>query len=148
MRVSKVNWFKLNAYWIIQSKLLLTLRKWLISFESFFYFTTINPSIGQRRRGNVTSVSNVCGATRFSCSGSLKDSMNYRKCVSNFPFNLIGKSSIPLITGQSWRGFESWYTGGSKTTIRCCFADRLNQKFRSVCDTGYPFVDSMLFGIA
>ena len=35
----------------------------MISFESFFYSTTINPSIGQRRRGNVTSVSNVCEAT-------------------------------------------------------------------------------------
>ena len=55
--------------------------------------------------------------------------MNYWKCVSNFPFNLIGKSTIPLITGLSWRAFKSWYTGGSKTRIRCCFADRLNQKF-------------------
>ena len=29
-----------------------------------------------------------------------------------FPFNLIGKSTMVLLTGQSWRVLKSWYTGG------------------------------------
>ena len=28
-----------------------------------------------------------------------------------FPFNLIGKSTMAFLTGQSWRILKSWYTG-------------------------------------
>ena len=124
---------------VSKRKLLLTLRKWLISFESFFYSTSINLSIGQRRRGNVTLVSNVCEARPIFLFWVLKGLDELLEMRFEFPFNLIGKSTIPLITGISWRVFKSLRTGGSKTRIRCCLADRLNQKFSSVCDTGYPF---------
>ena len=29
-----------------------------------------------------------------------------------FPFILIGKSTMEFLTGQSWRVVKSWYTGG------------------------------------
>ena len=44
------------------------------------------------------------------------------------PFILIGKSTMALLTGQSWRILKSWYTGGGlKQGFRRCFADGLNQ---------------------
>ena len=30
-----------------------------------------------------------------------------------FPFNLIGKSTMAFLTGQSWRVLKSWSTGGT-----------------------------------
>ena len=30
----------------------------------------------------------------------------------DFPFNLIGKSTMTFLTDQSWRVPKSWYTGG------------------------------------
>ena len=29
-----------------------------------------------------------------------------------FPFNLIGKSTMAFLSGQSWRVLKFWYTGG------------------------------------
>ena len=75
---------------------------------------------------------------RDHCSGPPTDLMNYLACVQTphspqnlgrgertsvhrlwitgshfeFPFNLIGKSTMVLLTGQSWRVLKSWYTGG------------------------------------
>ena len=47
-----------------------------------------------------------------------------------FPFNLIGKLTMALLTGQSWQVPKSWYTGGGPGQgFWHCFADRLNQKF-------------------
>ena len=55
-------------------------------------------------------------------------------------FNLIGKSTMALLTGQSWRVLKSWYTGGGpEQGFWHCFADQLNQKFISVCDIPYLF---------
>ena len=52
----------------------------------------------------------------------------YRKCVLNFHFNLIGKSTMAFLTGQSWRILKSWYRGGSlEKGFRRCFADVLNK---------------------
>ena len=35
-----------------------------------------------------------------------------------FPFILIGKSTMAFLTGQSWRILKSWYTGGGKGGCR------------------------------
>ena len=72
----------------MQRKLLLNLRKWLISFESFFYSTTINPSIGQRRRGNVTLVSNVREATPIFLFWVLKGLDELLEMRFEFPLQL------------------------------------------------------------
>ena len=46
-----------------------------------------------------------------------------------FPFNLIGKSTVVFLTGQSWRVLKFWYTGGvPQQGFRCCFADGLKQR--------------------
>ena len=45
-----------------------------------------------------------------------------------FPFNLIGKSTMAFLTGQSCHVLKSWYTGGDlEQGFRRCFADGLNQ---------------------
>ena len=31
-----------------------------------------------------------------------------------FPFILIGKSTMMFLTGQSWHELKSWYTGGGQ----------------------------------
>ena len=50
-----------------------------------------------------------------------------------FPSNLIGKSTMAFLTGQSWRVLESWYTGGDpEQGFRRCFADGLNQSQPSI----------------
>ena len=54
-----------------------------------------------------------------------------------FPFNLIGKSTMAFLTGQSWRLLKSWYTGGKpEQGFWRRFADGLNRKFSFVCDAG------------
>ena len=42
-----------------------------------------------------------------------------------FPFNLTGKLTMLLLTGQSWHVLKTWYTGGGpEQGFWCCFADR------------------------
>ena len=49
-----------------------------------------------------------------------------------FPFILIGKSTMSFLTGQSWRGLKSWYTGGGlELGFRRCLTDGLNQSYVS-----------------
>ena len=49
---------------------------------------------------------------RNPCSWPPTDSPNYRNRVSN-AFNLIGKSTVAYLTGQSWRLLKPCvYTGG------------------------------------
>ena len=63
-----------------------------------------------------------------------------------FPFNLIGKSTVAFLTGQSWRAFKTWFTGlGLKQRFQHCFADELNQRFGSVCGAGYRLRAQLLF---
>jgi len=55
----------------------------------------------------------------------------------DFPFNLIGKWAMALLTGQSWRVLKSWYTGGGpQQKFWRCFADWAKPEFRFVCGTG------------
>ena len=45
-----------------------------------------------------------------------------------FPFNLIDKSTMAFLTGQSWWVLKSWYTVGvSEQGFWCCFVDVTNQ---------------------
>ena len=63
-----------------------------------------------------------------------------------FPFNLIGKSTVAFLTGQSWRALKSWFTGlGLKQRYQRCFAGELNQRFGSVCGAGYRLRAQLLF---
>ena len=49
-----------------------------------------------------------------------------------FPFILIGKSTMAFLTGQSRRVLKSLYKGGSlEQGLRHCFADGLNQSLVS-----------------
>ena len=54
------------------------------------------------------------------------------------PFNLIGKLTVALLTGQSWDVLKFWYTRGTqnKDVGTVSQTDRGNQKFSSICGTG------------
>jgi len=55
-----------------------------------------------------------------------------------FPFNLIGKSTMAYLTGQSRLVLKSWHTGGDpEQGFRRCYSDGLNQRLSSVCGAGY-----------
>ena len=76
------------------------------------------------RRRNLTTVSNVCEAAPISLFWA-PDALNELPEVRfEFPFILIGKSTIAFWTGQSWRVLKSWYTGGGKTRISALFSRR------------------------
>ena len=62
--------------------------------------------VSLRRRRNLTPVSNVREAK------SLLWAPKGLRLRFEFPFNLIGKSTMTFLTGQSWRVLKSWYTGG------------------------------------
>ena len=50
------------------------------------------------------------------------------KVLFEFPFILIGKSTMAFLTGQSWCVLKSWYAGGGpEQGFRRCFADGLNR---------------------
>ena len=90
-----------------------------------------------RRRRHLTPFSNVCQVAPISLfwANRLNELLEMR---FKFPFNLIGKLTLALLTGQSWHVLKSWYTGEDpEQGFRRCFADGLNQKFRSVCGAGW-----------
>ena len=53
-----------------------------------------------RPRGDLTSNSDVCEAAprEILVLGPQKDSTNFWKCLSKFPFNLIGKPTMAFLT--------------------------------------------------
>ena len=81
-----------------------------------------------RRRRDLTPVSNVCEAAPkylFSVPNRPNELPEMR---FKFPFNLIGKSTMAFLTGQSWRVLKSWSTGGDlEQGFPRFFADGLNQ---------------------
>ena len=87
---------------------------------------------GLRCRGNLTPVSNVCAAALTSLFWALNGLYELPEVHFEFPFNLIGKSTLAFLIGQSWRVLKSWYTGGSlERGFRCCSVDGLNQSLVS-----------------
>ena len=80
-------------------------------------------------RRNSTPVSNICEAvpkSLFSAPNRLNELL---EMLFKFPFILIGKSTMAILTGQLWHVLKSWYTGGGPEQLgfQCCFAAGLNQ---------------------
>ena len=67
-----------------------------------------------RRRRKLTSVSNVCKAAPRSLFWVLNGLNKVPELRFEFPFIVIGKSTMAFLTGQSWRILKFWYTGGAK----------------------------------
>ena len=89
-------------------------------------------SCGLRCRGNLTPVSNVCAAALTSLFWALNGLYELPEVHFEFPFNLIGKSTLAFLIGQSWRVLKSWYTGGGlEQGFWRCFVDGLNQSLVS-----------------
>ena len=60
-----------------------------------------------------------------------------------FPFILIGKSTMTFLTGQSWHVLKSWYTArGPQQRFQRCFADGLGQSLVSSAVQG---IGTLLF---
>ena len=89
--------------------------------QSLFYFDS-----------HLTPVNNICKeAPRCLLWASNGLHQNYGKCnLFEFPLNLIGKSKMAFLTGQSWCVLKSWYTGwGPEQGFWHWPADRLNQGY-------------------
>ena len=63
-----------------------------------------------RRRGNLTSVSNVCEEEPISLFWAPNGLRELPEKRFEFPIILIGKSTVAFLTGRSWRVLTSWYT--------------------------------------
>ena len=63
------------------------------------------------RRCNITVISNVYKAESRSLFWATNGLNKLPKVRFEFPFNLIGKSTMAFLTGQSWHILKSWYTG-------------------------------------
>ena len=62
--------------------------------------------------GNLTSVSSVCEEAPISLFWAPSGLNELPEMGFEFPFILIGKSTMAFLTGQSWRVLKSLYTGG------------------------------------
>ena len=77
---------------------------------------------------NLVSKSTVCEAAPRSLFWIYNGLDELPNMLFEFPFNLIGKSTMAFLTDQSWRVPKSWYTSGRQEQgFRCCFADGLSQ---------------------
>ena len=76
-----------------------------INRVSIIYPIVVINSVCCRR--NLTPVSSVCEAAPLSlfCTGHGLNELPEMHC--EFPFNLIGKSTMDFLTGQSWRALKS-----------------------------------------
>ena len=63
-----------------------------------------------RRRGNLTSVSNVCDEEPISLFWAPNGLPELPEKRFEFPIILIGKSTVAFLTGRSLRVLTSWYT--------------------------------------
>ena len=77
-----------------------------------------------RRRNLTTRLVTSAKQRHCPCSEPQTDSANYPEERFEFPFNLISKSTMAFLTGQSWRLLKSWYTGGDpEQGFWRCFAE-------------------------
>ena len=77
-------------------------------------------------------ISNVCEVALRSLFWAPSSLNELLEVCFKFPFNLIpfGILTMAFLTGHSWCIRKSWYTGGDpEQAYRCCFTDRLNQRF-------------------
>ena len=78
-----------------------------------------------RRRRKLTSVINVCNAAPRSLFWVLNGLNEVPEVRFEFPFIVIGKSTMAFLTGQSWRVLKPWYTCGAQ-----------NKDFGAISQTG------------
>ena len=93
-----------------------------------------------RHRCNLTPVHNVYKVVTINSFSAPNRLNKLLEMHFKFPFNLIGKFTLggAFLTEQSWLLLKSWYTiGGPDKGFLHCFADRLNQNFSFLCDSGY-----------
>ena len=106
--------------------------------SNLFYFKNVSALASLHCRCNLTPVSNVCKAVVISLFSALNGLNKLLEMLFKFPFNLINKLTMVLLTSQQWCILKSWYTGrGPEQGFLHCFADRLNQKLSSFCGAGY-----------
>ena len=67
-----------------------------------------------RRRRKLTSVFNICKAAPRSLFWVLNGLNKVPEVRFEFPFIVIGISTMAFLTGQSWRILKFWYTGGAQ----------------------------------
>ena len=73
-------------------------------------------------------ISNICKTALTSLFWAANELNELPEMQFEFPFILIGKSTMAFLTGQSWHILKSWYAGGGlKQGFQRCFADGLNQ---------------------
>ena len=74
------------------------------------------------RRQNPTPISNIREAAPRSLFWDPNGLNKFLEVCFEFPFILIGKSTMTFSTGQSWCVLKSWYTGGDpEQGFQCCF---------------------------
>ena len=78
---------------------------------------------GHCHRRSLTSVSNVCEAAPISLFWAASRLNELLEMYFQFPFILIGKSTMAFLTGQSCCILKCWYTGigGVRTRILALF---------------------------
>ena len=80
-----------------------------------------------RYRRHLTPVSKVCEAALIFLFWVPNGLSELPEVHFEFPFILIGKSTMAFLTSQSWGVLKSWYTGGGpEQGFRRCCTDRLN----------------------
>ena len=105
-------------------------QKYIFPFKWLQYIQLNAASLCRRR--NFTSVSKFCEVAPISLSLALNGLNLLSEMRFEFLFNLIGKSTMAFLTGQSWRVLKSWYTGGSpEQGFWRCFADGRKQSLVS-----------------
>ena len=72
--------------------------------------TTKLSFLSLRRRGNLTSASNVCEEEPISLFWAPNGLHELPEKRFEFPIILLGKSTVAFLTGLSWRVLTSWYT--------------------------------------
>ena len=95
-------------------------------------FTLVLVKITRRWKFTLTPFCYVCEAVPGSLFWAFNGLNQLPKVRFEFLFNLIGKSTVTFLTGQSWRVLKSRYTSGDpEQGFRRCFADELNQSLVS-----------------
>ena len=91
-----------------------------------FWATHVDRKCSLRRMRNSTPVSNIGEAVPISLFWASNGLNELPEILFECLFNLIGRQTVALSTGQSQRVLKSWYTGGDpEQGFRRCFADGL-----------------------
>ena len=123
------NWAKRSVQYVMPRKFQtcsLSLRRWIVSLLCQIV------AVSLCRRHKLTPVSNVYEAAPIFLFKALNGLNELPEVSFESPLNLIGKSTMAFLTGQSWPVLKSWYTGGHpELGFWRCFADGLNQSLVS-----------------